>query len=170
MTAYLLIVLTWLVFGGIHSVMATSRTKHRLQSASPSLQRYYRLLYNGLALLTFLPVLYALHVAPADFPGAWHGSAWAGSLVMGVGFLLGLFALRSYNLAEFIGWPTNQATQTGHLRQQGLLRYVRHPLSRLPYWSSLVSLFNTPTGDIFSSAFRLFYTSASVFILKKRNW
>ncbi len=47
---------------------------------------------------------------------------------MGVGFLLGLFALRSYNLAEFIGWPTNQATQTGHLRQQGLLRYVRHPL------------------------------------------
>jgi protein-S-isoprenylcysteine O-methyltransferase Ste14 len=127
MTAYLLIVLTWLVFGGIHSITATNRVKQRLQS-SPFIQRYYRLLYNGLSLLTFLPVLVALNVAPVDFLSAWHGSAWAGSMVVGVGVLLGLFALRSYNLAEFIGWPAHQAAQTGNLQQQGLLRYVRHPL------------------------------------------
>ncbi|WP_018620140.1 methyltransferase family protein [Spirosoma luteum] len=128
MTAYSLIVLTWLVFGGIHSIMATSRVKQQLQSSSLFRQRYYRLLYNGLSLLTFLPVLFALHMAPAEFPGAWHGSAWAGNLVSGVGVLLGLFALKSYNLAEFIGWPANQVTKTGNLQQRGLLRYVRHPL------------------------------------------
>lgn len=47
---------------------------------------------------------------------------------MGMGVLLGVFALSSYNLAEFIGWPANQVARTGNLQQQGLLRYVRHPL------------------------------------------
>jgi protein-S-isoprenylcysteine O-methyltransferase Ste14 len=128
MTPYLLIVLTWLVFGGIHSITASTRFKKRLKVSLPFMQRYYRLLYNGLSLLTFLPVLFALNGAPVDFISAWHGSVWGGSLVIGVGVLLGLFALRSYNLAEFIGWPVNQAAQAGNLQQQGLLRYVRHPL------------------------------------------
>jgi protein-S-isoprenylcysteine O-methyltransferase Ste14 len=128
MTAYLPIVLTWLVFGGIHSITAGSRFKQRFQSVSPFIQRYYRLLYNGLSVLTFLPVLVALHVAPVNFFSAWHGSAWVGNLVVGMGILLGLFALKSYNLAEFIGWPASQAARAEHLQQLGLLRYVRHPL------------------------------------------
>ncbi len=45
-----------------------------------------------------------------------------------MGVLLGGFALKSYNLAEFIGWPASQVAQTGNLQQKGLLRYVRHPL------------------------------------------
>lgn len=128
MTAYLPIVLAWLVFGGMHSLTAGNRVKEQLQSFSLFSQRYYRLLYNGFSVLTFLPVLFALNAAPVCFLSAWHGSPWVGSLIIGLGIMLGLFALKSYNLAEFIGWPANQTAGGGTLQQRGLLRYVRHPL------------------------------------------
>ena len=121
-------ILSWLFFGGVHSFTAANGVKQRLQVFSSLVQRYYRLLYNGLALLTFLPVLLALHAAPVAFISDWQGSVWAGWLVMGGGTLLGLVALKSYDLAEFVGWPVRPVTDGGSLRQQGLLRYVLHPL------------------------------------------
>ena len=69
-----------------------------------------------------------MYVAPVSLISRWHGSAWAGSTVTGLGSLLGLFALRSYDLAEFVGWPANRVVNEVKLQQLGLLRYVRHPL------------------------------------------
>lgn len=137
MAAYGLLCLSWVLFGLIHSLTATNWLKQLSSAHGWINQRYYRLVYNGLSLITGWPVLAALQRAPTEPIGSWHGSIWIGGFVIGLGGVIIVLALAHYNLAEFIGWPPQLPTnQAGDFRQNGLLRYVRHPL----YLGTLVVL------------------------------
>lgn len=126
---YTVILLSWVIFGVIHSVTASVWLKQRFAARFSHLYTYYRLMYNGIALLTLPPILWLHRIAPVDYVSAWQGSFLTGSLVIGIGVVIAIIALRGYDLAEFIGWPVT-SKQAGHpeLRQNGLLRYMRHPL------------------------------------------
>ncbi|UFH57216.1 isoprenylcysteine carboxylmethyltransferase family protein [Spirosoma sp. KNUC1025] len=126
---YLVIVLSWIVFCGIHSITASLWFKQWVATRFGKLNRYYRLIYNGLALLTFLPVLWLHRMAPVDYVSSWQGSSWIGIVIIAIGLAVAVTALRGYDLAEFMGWPlsVNQSGQPA-LRQSGMLSYVRHPL------------------------------------------
>ena len=129
MAAYVPLFLTWLLFGCLHSLTAANAFKRWVLNRWRSLTPYYRLLYNGFALLTFLPVWVAGRVAPRQYVTAWSGSDVLGWLVLVAGLAVGLIALRGYDLAAFAGWPPRPVNaEYGTLRQQGLLRLVRHPL------------------------------------------
>lgn len=129
MITYVPLLLTWLLFGVLHSLTAANPVKQWLLTRRTALVSYYRLLYNGLALLTFLPVWLAWRAAPQRYIGSWGGSAVGGWALIGLGLAVGLVALQGYDLAEFTGWPPRPTNaQHGVLRQQGLLRIVRHPL------------------------------------------
>lgn len=132
MVGYISIVLSWLLFGVIHSLSATYWLKQWTQTARLIPSPYYRRIYNSIALITFLPVLLVLRETPVNRLGAWHGSIWTGGILIGVGALIGLLAFKEYDLSDFSGWPTNaqttQPNESGGLRQDGLLQYVRHPL------------------------------------------
>ncbi|MCX6216097.1 isoprenylcysteine carboxylmethyltransferase family protein [Spirosoma sp.] len=135
MTAYILICLSWAIFGAFHSLTAAHWFKSLFFRYIA--QPYYRLLYNGLAIFTFIPVIHTLRLAPAEPVYDWLGSVWIGGYLIAVGAFLALVALRKYDLAEFIGWPINHPTATnGQLQQTGLFKYVRHPL----YLGTLISL------------------------------
>jgi protein-S-isoprenylcysteine O-methyltransferase Ste14 len=137
MSEYLLLGLVWFLFGCIHSLTAASRFKQRAMRLGAWVARYYRLLYNGLSLLTFLPVLLTFSMAPVQPVGEWVGSTFLGMTLIGLGSVLGLIALAGYDLVEFSGLPPRHPDPTTEsLRQQGLLRYVRHPL----YLATLVIL------------------------------
>ncbi|GAB4052839.1 methyltransferase family protein [Spirosoma litoris] len=126
---YVFILLSWVIFGFIHSLTASLWVKQLIALKFSKINAYYRLLYNGIALITFLPVLWLHRMAPVDYVSSWQGSSLIGMLVIGVGFVVAVIALRGYDLAEFIGCPmTNSQTSQQELRQHGLLRYVRHPL------------------------------------------
>ncbi|WP_461088583.1 methyltransferase family protein [Spirosoma gilvum] len=126
---YVIILISWLTFGGIHSLTASLWMKRLATSHLGTFNRYYRLLYNGIAVLTFLPVLWAHHMAPVDYVSNWHGSSLTGTVVFGLGLIAMIVALWGYDLAEFIGWPiTTSQMGKQELRQNGLLHYVRHPL------------------------------------------
>lgn len=128
-TNYLPMLIAWLMFGLIHSLTAAFWLKEWVYSQSTFLKRYYRLSYNVVALLTFIPILTTLQAAPTVFPGSWSGSVVFGGLLMGLGVLIGAAAFREYNLAEFIGWPITKSSNTqDEFQQSGLLSYVRHPL------------------------------------------
>lgn len=91
--------------------------------------RYYRLLYNGIAVATFIPIVWLHRTAPIDYVSSWRGIFWLGMLLVGVGLTIAVLALRGYDMAEFIGWPANMKTsENQELRLGGLLQYVRHPL------------------------------------------
>lgn len=129
MSAYVPLLLAWLLFGVMHSLTAGNSFKQWVLNHKKTLSPYYRLLYNGFALLTFLPVFVAYRVAPQQYISTWNGSAVGGWTLIAVGFVVGLVALWGYDLAEFTGWPPRSVNaEYGALRQQGLLRMIRHPL------------------------------------------
>lgn len=126
--SYVPLLLAWLAFGVVHSLTAASCFKQMITASQLVSARYYRLIYNGLALVSFAPVLLTLYVAPVDFMGGWSGSTWVGGLLVITGVGVAWLALRGYDLTEFVGWPPIPAADAGTLQQIGLLSYVRHPL------------------------------------------
>ncbi|MBC3787024.1 methyltransferase family protein [Spirosoma utsteinense] len=129
MSAYVPLFLAWLLFGALHSLTAATAFKQWAVKAGARFFRYYRLVYNAVALVTFLPVLLAYGAAPRQTILVWTGSEMIGLGLIVLGVVLGVTALRGYDLAEFAGWPPRQtAAKPETLRRQGLLRYVRHPL------------------------------------------
>lgn len=74
MVGYIAIFLSWLLFGLIHSLSATYWLKQWTNTSRLIAQSYYRLIYNGIALITFLPLLGVLWKAPVDWLSHWHGS------------------------------------------------------------------------------------------------
>lgn len=127
---HLLYALAWASFGLVHSLLARG-------SGAASLRRVFgpaeRLAYNGIAAAHLLAVLVVGHWVlgdQADFARPeWLVWLQWGGLALGV--LVGLRALKSYDLGLFAG--TRQlregpAEQEEPLATRGLHRYVRHPL------------------------------------------
>ena len=122
----------WLGYYALHSTLATAWLKTRLSSRWPRLARFYRLIYNTMALGLFVLLMgYQMQLPAPLLWGGFRPLLLAGYLLLLGGVLLGLAALRGYNLAEFGGWgylrgwkaPASTALQTG-----GLNAWVRHPL------------------------------------------
>lgn len=126
---YLALLLSWLVFGVIHSITASNWFKHWLLARRLFPVGYYRFLYNVMSIVSFAPVLLILLGAPNDPNRVDTGVEWLGLLVMAGGLLLLVKAFKGYDLHEFMGWPPPTArSSVNTFRRSGLLNYVRHPL------------------------------------------
>ena len=121
------------MFGGLHSITATDALKNRLASNQYLGGRNYRLLYNGVALVTLLlaVAITRTHLVQEFF--YWQG-AWRVVPVLTAVAALVIFvvASRGYDLREFVGLPGNGASDVanGAAHRFGLSfvhRYVRHP-------------------------------------------
>jgi protein-S-isoprenylcysteine O-methyltransferase Ste14 len=132
MLSYLFQIFLWLVYGTLHSVLADNKVKQFFEQKVGKDYRYYRLLYNLLALLFLVMIIaYQLMLPVERF---WEFD-WRIHLVGNVlkygGLLLVLIAISGYNLREFSGLaysPRNTNAGSGTLKTTGLLRYVRHPI------------------------------------------
>jgi protein-S-isoprenylcysteine O-methyltransferase Ste14 len=131
---YLPLALAWTAYCALHSAMisetATGFLKRRLGDSF----RFYRLFFNSVAILTFIPVLwYSLSLRQEPI-FRWEG-AWlvvrCGLLVCGV--LLFVAGGRHYSLRQFIGISQLRGTPSGGLASgggidsTGVLGLVRHP-------------------------------------------
>ncbi|MCI1189696.1 hypothetical protein MON38_19920 [Hymenobacter sp. DH14] len=128
----LVLLLGWLGYYALHSVLATNWLKTAVAARWPGWSAYYRLGYNGVAVVLFGLLMAYQQQLPAR--PLWRGhpgftvTGWA--LLLG-GAVVGLLALRSYNLAEFGGlgylrrggMPASTTLST-----HGLNAWVRHPL------------------------------------------
>jgi protein-S-isoprenylcysteine O-methyltransferase Ste14 len=124
--------------------------------------QYYRMFYNVLGVLTFLPVLAVPAIWPGsilyELSGIWMGIALLGQ-VLAVGFLL--LGLRQTDVWHFLGvrqLVDRSATEGQELVVGGLYRCVRHPL----YAAGLVFLWLTPVMTTSTLALIL---SLSLYIL-----
>lgn len=129
----LIILLAVAVYGLIHSLMASLPVKAwARRQFGPAADRYYRLVFNGIGFLAFLPVLALDGLLPdrslyrVPFPWVLLTTALqvcavliaaVGVLQLGAGSFLGLRQLIS-----------PQETTQSTLVVTGIYRYIRHPL------------------------------------------
>jgi protein-S-isoprenylcysteine O-methyltransferase Ste14 len=104
--------------------------------------RYYRLIFNVFAVVTFLPILGLAALFPDQILYA-PGFPWSAIMVLGellgiAGLLVGLYQT---DVWEFLGikqiW---QPAGTSSLNTSGLYRFVRHPL----YTAGLIFIWLLP--------------------------
>jgi len=137
----------WLFFsvflwGVFHSLLASLQAKEMLlRWFGESLARYYRMAYNLLAGLSFLPVLVIAAVTPDrrlyNVPLPWSALMVLGECLAVAALLVGL---RQSDIREFLGLRQLKGalsggqpggpmeTAQGHLITSGMYRFVRHPL------------------------------------------
>jgi protein-S-isoprenylcysteine O-methyltransferase Ste14 len=151
------------IYGLVHSLLASTAVKSKIQSSLGNrFMQYYRMIYNVLGILTFLPVLAVPAIWPGpilyQLSGIWMAIALLGQ-VLAVGFLL--LSLRQTDVWHFLGVRqlVDGSTKEGQeLVVGGLYRCVRHPL----YAAGLVFLWLTPVMTTSTLALIL---SLSLYIL-----
>ena len=122
----IILALLWLAYGCIHTVLAMDFVKETFKG----ILKYYRLIYNGLAIMLLLPIIYYQFSFQSQL--LLEKSLLnqiLGGLMMTSGLFLVYKALMGYDLKEFIGTTTLQATQKViSFKQDELLSVIRHPI------------------------------------------
>ncbi len=140
----LIVFLSVLIYGLIHSVLASFWAKEKTQIwFGLSVSRWYRFAYNLFAVLTLLPVL-ALPVVLSDtrlytIPSPWVYLSIAGQILAVLVLTAGLLQTGVWT---FLGLRQLVEGQEKPSRMvvKGLYRYVRHPL----YTAGLIFIWLTP--------------------------
>lgn len=130
-----LLALGWACWGALHSLLISPGWMRLVSARLPRLCPWYRLAYNGLAVLTLLPLLLFKNSLAGEPLLAWSGPLavvrfgllgaalwlfWAGARVYDLKVVGGLAQLRS--ACSFAGSPYAE-----ELRTAGILARVRHP-------------------------------------------
>jgi protein-S-isoprenylcysteine O-methyltransferase Ste14 len=154
-----------LVFTGfaiLHSLSAGTGLKTRLGRLMPerTVEGWYRLGYNVLSVITFIPVLIVMFILP-DRPLYAVNLGWA--LLLRVVQLAGaiglIWTLLSIDILRFAGisqaWSFIQAQRLPlpdePLQQTGIYSFTRHPL----YVFSLIALWASPSMTVNAFIFNI---------------
>jgi methanethiol S-methyltransferase len=129
--SHIILAIGWLAYGFVHSFTASPSVKNLVQNQFPRFAPYYRILYNTLATLTFILLLYYQYrIEKIRLWTPSLGTTVLGWSLAGIGLGVILMALRQYDLAEFAGTDALRSAppRKNTLKTQGLLGLVRHPL------------------------------------------
>jgi protein-S-isoprenylcysteine O-methyltransferase Ste14 len=143
--SFWLILLAVLLYGLIHSLLASLRFKNYLQQKyGPVINRWFRLAYNFIAVLTLLPILILPVILPDKniytIPFPWFILSVLCQLMAIVALIIGL---GQTGAASFLGIHQlfhPEDVSAPHFVTEGLYRYVRHPL----YTAGLVIIWLFP--------------------------
>lgn len=145
MKSFITIILAVLIYGFFHSLLASLWVKRRAHLwFGPETERWYRLAYNALAVLSLIPILamtallpdrtlYAIPSPWAIIPLSIQGLAFI-ALIVGL-WQTGLLSF--FGLQQFLHPPSSSPPV---MVMSGLYRWVRHPL----YTAGLVFIWLTP--------------------------
>lgn len=137
------ILLALAIWGFVHSLTASLALKEKAaQLFGADFVRLYRLLYNGFALLTFLPVMALVAMLPNQIlysvSAPWN---YVMSAIQGVAAFMLVVAVIQTDALHFAGLKQLFVEDTkGTLTTSGLYKIVRHPI----YTFSLLFLWLTP--------------------------
>lgn len=122
----LLLAAAWTAWCLVHSLLILPAFTDRLRRRLPGVARWYRLLYNGFAGLSLIPVMVFERSLRAEPLLAWSGP-WRLLQAVLVAAAIALFLLgaRGHDVRRFLGLAP--ATGPGRLDTTGILGQVRHP-------------------------------------------
>jgi len=141
----LVILFAVLVYGFVHSLLATVGTKTRVRRwFGPGSDRWYRLAFNLIGILTFLPILGLLALYPGEtlyvIPTPWSYLTLTGQLLAIVALVIGLLQTGVWTFLGFEQLLVKSTDSSPPMVTSGLYRWVRHPL----YTAGLVFIWLTP--------------------------
>lgn len=125
----LLLAFAWLLYGAIHSFMASNFFKNLAAKILGNYFRFYRLMYNILAFVLLMPV-FAVQFSTVK-ETLWQASIYQpiiGKFISVWGVFLIATALQGYNLSEFSGFDFGKTQEKNEFKSDGLLKYMRHPI------------------------------------------
>ncbi len=125
----LLLAFVWLLYGTIHSFMASNFFKNIAVKILGKYFRFYRLMYNILAFVLLIPV-FAVQFS-TEKETLWQASLYQsviGKFISVWGVFLIATALQGYNLSEFSGFDFGKTQEKNEFKNDGLLKYMRHPI------------------------------------------
>ncbi len=124
-----LLAFAWLLYGAIHSFMASNYFKNLAAKMLGKYFRFYRLIYNILAVVLLIPVSKIKFSTEKEV--LWQVSVYQsiiGKTITICGVLLISRALQGYDLREFSGLNFNKSQEKNEFKNDGLLKYMRHPI------------------------------------------
>jgi methanethiol S-methyltransferase len=124
-----LLFLSWITYGAVHSFMASINFKDLMQKTLGKNFRFYRLIYNILAFALLIPV-FTIQFSTEKI-ALWQVSVYQGVIgkfISVLGVIVIAIALKGYDLAEFSGISFSKKEEIQKLKTDGLLQYVRHPI------------------------------------------
>jgi protein-S-isoprenylcysteine O-methyltransferase Ste14 len=126
--SYILLILLWLVYFSLHSLLARAWVKDWVSTQVPGLLSYYRLLYNLVALIGLILIFYfSLKISGQRWYAPTTAVRFAALALASWGLILIRLSFKQYNLKEFMGL-SREAEKPGRLKTGGLLKQIRHPL------------------------------------------
>jgi protein-S-isoprenylcysteine O-methyltransferase Ste14 len=159
----MIILLSVAGYGLVHSLLASLWVKAQARRLfGPAADRLYRLVYNGIAVVTFLPLL----ALPVALPGRtlyrlqppW---SWMALGIQFLAFLTLALGVLQTGAGSFLGLRQLTGpieTAAPRLVISGLYRFVRHPL----YTAGLAFIWATP---VMNTNLLAFYTGLTVYIV-----
>jgi protein-S-isoprenylcysteine O-methyltransferase Ste14 len=125
----LLLTLSWLLYGAIHSFMASNYFKIFAEKILGKYFPFYRIIYNVLAFTLLIPVFAVQFSTKKEV--FWQVSDYQsiiGKAIAICGVLIISKALQGYDLREFSGLDFNKSQEKNEFKSDGLLKYMRHPI------------------------------------------
>jgi protein-S-isoprenylcysteine O-methyltransferase Ste14 len=124
------IILAMGVYGIVHSLLAGRPAKALARRwFGPSFDRWYRLFYNLVAGITFLPVVACIKLLPDRLlyriPVPWMLITMA---AQAIAILVMLTAVHDTGLLPFVGLAPEEEKVPPHLVTESVYHYLRHPL------------------------------------------
>jgi len=123
--------LSVLLWGSVHSLLASLKAKELFQGwFGTKIMRFYRLVYNAFAGLSFLPVMALLVLTKSRtlyvVPLPWSVLMILGEILAVAGLVIGFLQTDAW---EFLGLrQLGESAGPSQLKTKGLYHLVRHPL------------------------------------------
>jgi len=160
---YLPIIIAWLIFGLMHSILASRLMKDKLNLGPLT----YRRLYNVFSIFAVLFIFFLGATLPAEYLFVKDQvSKSIGLIIATFGFLLAKLAFRPISLSEFLGIKpeTNQK-----LIKDGIYARIRHPLYSALILGLIGFLIFSPTyTNLVHVICILFYLFIGIYFEEKR--
>jgi len=132
---YALLALTWMLWCFCHSVLISMRVTGYLKQRLGERFRFYRLAYNGFALVTLIPVVLYANSMEGEPLFSWEGY-WrvVQVLLLAASVFLFVAGARHYDALSFLGLRQLRdrdscvgLTESCGLNTSGILGVMRHP-------------------------------------------
>ena len=147
------------IWGALHSLTAGEGFKRRVAglAGADRVNRWYRLAYNLVAVITFLPLMAMTAVGPDTV--VYRFPAWLVPFTVAIQLVMAgllVWSVRQTGMARFLGFAAQSqpASQPVVFVSKGLYGLVRHPI----YTTSLLALWLAPVASFASITFALLVT------------
>jgi protein-S-isoprenylcysteine O-methyltransferase Ste14 len=141
MSTYFYLIIWWVVFFAVHSIMASSTLKNKINLLNPVFKSYYRLAFNIVSTLLLIPIVYVYYMLPTEYlftPTLLY--QLVGVLLSVAGIYIVIDGFKNYRTDEFLGTYQINNHHDFHptkLSRTGWNGVVRHPL----YFGGIILVF-----------------------------